>query len=116
MKNSQKKNYSPTKKIFILIIVLSPILYILLNIIKWPIYNYLLDEYSNKTRATIIDERNYKGKGVITEMYTYSYSFSVDGKKYEGDSKRKDLEHGSTIEIEYLDCYPNINRPLIINN
>ncbi len=98
------------KKLF-LIIALSPILYLIFGILKWPLYNTLLDNYSTKINATIINERNILGKGVITEMYTYSYEFSVNGKTYSGDSRKKGYKIGNKIEIEYLDVCPQINRP-----
>lgn len=110
-KKNTKNIIERIKKKLFLIIALSPILYVFFGILKWPIYNTLLDNYSTKINATIINERNILGKGVITEMYTYSYKFSVNGKTYSGDSRKKGYKIGNKIEIEYLDVCPQINRP-----
>jgi len=111
----QKKNKKKTsvlKKIFTVIIIFSSMIYLFFGILRWPVYNYLLDQYSIKTVAIISTEKSYKGKGVITEMYTYLYTFSIDDKKFEGDSSKKNVSIGSEIEIEYFKFFPGINRPI----
>jgi hypothetical protein len=116
IKQIKNKNYTNKiivgiKKKLIIIIALSPILYLIFGILKWPIYDTLLDNYSSKINATIINERNILGKGVITEMFTYSYEFSVNGEIYSGDSRKSGYKVGNKIKIEYLDFCPQINRP-----
>lgn len=111
MKTKEKrKNLSNITKKLYLIIALSPLLYLLFCIFRWPIYNSLLDNYSKTKEAIIINERNILGKGVITKMFTYSYQFSADDKIYTGDSKKRGYTVGDTIQIEYLEYCPSINR------
>lgn len=111
--NHKKSNNSflvKFKKRIYLLIALSPILYLGFSILKWPIYNSLLDNYGVIKEATIINEKNILGKGVITQMFTYSYVFSANGKLYIGDSKKRDYNLGNKIEVEYLESFPSINR------
>lgn len=112
-KNNKKGNKSflvKFKKKMYLLIALSPILYLAFSILKWPVYNSLLDNYAVVKEATIINEKNILGKGVITQMFTYSYEFSANGKVYSGDSKKRGYKIGNKIEIEYLESFPSINR------
>ncbi len=106
-KESRRKK---TKKYFYILIVLTPFLYIIFSIIRWPIYNTLLDKYGKKTEAVIINEKNFKGKGIITQIFSYSYEFSVHNKYYRGDSRDSKYTIGNKLEIEYLDFFPEVNR------
>lgn len=111
--NNKKSNSSflvKFKKRIYLLIALSPIFYLAFSIIKWPIYNSLLDNYAVEKEATIINEKNILGKGVITQMFTYSYEFSANGKLYDGDSKKRGYKIGDKIKVEYLESFPSINR------
>jgi len=45
-------------------------------------------------------------------QFSYSYEFTVGGKKYTGNSHDIALRVGDTVEVEYDKEYPNINRPL----
>lgn len=110
--NNKKKKCNILKRLFAITIVFSPVLYLLFGILRWPIYNYLLDQYSIKTIAIISNEKSYKGKGVITEMYTYLYTFYIDDQKFDGDSSKKNVSINSEIEIEYFKFCPDINRPI----
>lgn len=101
-KTFQKKMY--------LLLAFSPIIYLLFSVLKWPIYNSLLDNYAITKEGTIINEKNILGKGVITQMFTYSYVFSLNGKLYHGDSKIEGYTIGNKIEVEYLELVPDINR------
>ncbi|KLT71305.1 hypothetical protein AB674_02120 [Flavobacterium sp. ABG] len=111
--NNKKKNsfLVKLKKRMYLLLALSPILYLCFSIFKWPVYNSLLDKYAVVKEATIINEKNIQGKGVITQMFTYSYAFSANGKLYNGDSKKRGYKIGNKIEVEYLESFPSINRP-----
>ena len=113
--NSVSKKRKRKKYIYI-VIVLIPILFVAFNVLKWPIYNSLLNNYGLKTTAEVINEKNILGKGVITEMYTYSYKFNVNGKTYRGDSKDTKYIVGNKLEIEYLEILPEINRVIESGN
>ncbi len=104
------------RMVLYVIIALIPILFLSFSILKWPIYNLILNEYGLRTKAEIINEKNILGKGVITEMYTYSYEFNINGKTYKGDSGDRKYKVGNNLEIEYFEIYPEINRVLKTNN
>ena len=93
-----------------ILIALSPIIWLFFLIIRWPIYNSLLDKYGLTKQATIINEKSILGKGIITQMYSYSYQFVEKGKLYTNDSKKSGYHVGEKIFIEYLESYPDINR------
>ena len=65
-----------------ILIALSPIIWLFFLIIRWPIYNSLLDQYGLTKQATIINEKSILGKGIITQMYSYSYEFTDKGTVY----------------------------------
>jgi hypothetical protein len=106
----EKSNKRKIRNFFLITIVLIPFLYVALNIIKWPIFNILIDKYGVNTKGIIVNEKNISGKGVITKMYTYNYEFEADGEKYYGDSKNSNYKIGNTVEVEYLIFFPKINR------
>lgn len=108
IKKDSRRNKA--KQYFYILIVLSPLFYVVLGIIKWPIYNSLLDNYGIKTEATIINEKNFMGKGIITQMFSYSYEFSINNKCYRGDSKDRKYKIGNKLEVEYLEFFPQVNR------
>ncbi len=73
----------------------------------------LLDKYSKKTKAIIIDEKNYLGNSPVSGDFSYYFKFMVDSKVYRGKSWDKELTTGDSLEIEYVDFYPDFNRPAI---
>ncbi|RXR18881.1 hypothetical protein [Flavobacterium stagni] len=109
-RNEISKKMRKFKNRVIIICVLSPILYLILNIAKWPIFNFLLDNYSKVTTGVIIDEKNFIGKGVIIQMYSYSYEFYAENESYIEDSRNQKCKVGEKVEIEYLECCPSISR------
>ena len=74
--------------------------------------NYLLNINSIKTKAVIIDEKNYLPNSDVSFDFTYSYCFVVDGKLYKENSHNESLKVGDTILVEYAPSYPNFNRPI----
>ena len=115
-KTDKKQKAGKTKRIIIILFVLSPILFVIFNILKWPIYNSLLDNYGVKTEAIIINEKNIIGKGIITQQFSYSYEFYANKKYYKGDSKNKKYKIGNKLEVEYLKSFPEIHRVSKIGN
>jgi len=73
---------------------------------------YLLNNSSIKTKAVIIDEKNYLPNSDVTFDFTYSYCFIVDGKLYKENSHKENLKVGDTILVEYAPFNPNFNRPI----
>ena len=113
MRGRKPKNNFKQRKVksqILLFLIFFPLLYVIINIIKWPFYNYLLDNHSKKTHGKIIEERNVIGKGVITKMYSYSYEFCVNKKYYKTDSKNQKYKAGDEVVVEYLESLPSINR------
>jgi hypothetical protein len=109
-KKKETKVFTKIKKRLFLLIAVSPLLYLVFSIARWPIYNSLLDNHSKIKTGIIIDKKNILGKGVITQMYSYSYEFWANGKTYTGDSKKRRYRVGDKIYVEYLDYCPSISR------
>lgn len=63
-------------------------------------------------KAVIISHRNYDPNNRVTSKFTYSYSFIIDGKTYEGNSHDTAVRIGDTVEIEYDKNHPTLNKPL----
>lgn len=65
-----------------------------------------------KTKALVIDKRNYFGNSPVSQQFAYSYCFSVAGKKYVNNSRDPDLKVGDSIVVEYVPNDPSINQPV----
>jgi hypothetical protein len=63
------------------------------------------------TKAVIISDKNYNGNSRVKLDYTYSYTFSVKGERYKGDSHDHTLKIGDTVEIQYDKGNPSLNKP-----
>ncbi|WP_157580911.1 hypothetical protein [Segetibacter koreensis] len=74
--------------------------------------NSLLKENAGQTKAVIINERNYMGNQPVHPKFSYSYEFTISGKKYTGNSHDTTLTIGDTVEVEYDKDMPSINKPL----
>jgi hypothetical protein len=64
------------------------------------------------TKAVIINHKNYDINNRVTSDYSYSYSFTIEGSTYTGNSHDQSLRVGDTIEIEYDKSHPSLNKPL----
>lgn len=63
-------------------------------------------------KAVIIDKKNYDINNRVTSDYSYSYSFTIGGSTYTGNSHDESLKVGDTIEVEYDRDHPDLNKPL----
>ncbi|BDC99257.1 hypothetical protein PEPS_15380 [Persicobacter psychrovividus] len=93
------------------IILISIIFIYFLTIgIKGKLKTYLLDHYAIEIPARVINEKNFWGNSPVSHTFSYSYEFSVDGKRFKADSRNKTLKVGNHITIEYLPAYPTFSR------
>jgi hypothetical protein len=74
--------------------------------------DHLLKKNAQKTKAVIIDEKNYQVNQPVKPKFSYSYQFEINGKKYFGNAHDPSLKIGDTIEIEYVKDYPSLTKPL----
>lgn len=74
--------------------------------------DHFINENSVHTKAVIINEKNYNGNSRVKLDFTYSYSFFLNGKQYTGDSQDPTLQIGDTIDVEYVQDKPYLNKPL----
>ncbi len=65
-----------------------------------------------RTKAMIIDKRNYLGNSPVSYQLAYSYSFYVKGKEYVNNSRDHTLKIGDSLTIEYVPDDPSINQPI----
>ncbi|RWY49267.1 hypothetical protein [Mucilaginibacter gilvus] len=63
-------------------------------------------------KAVLIDEKNFMGNQPISHGFSYSYSFTVNGKQYTGNAHDHNLNIGDSVEAVYNKKYPAINKPL----
>jgi len=64
-----------------------------------------------RTKAVIIDYRNYMPNQPIKAEFTYSYQFTINGEKYTGNSHDMTVKVGDSVEVEYNKDHPSINKP-----
>jgi hypothetical protein len=62
------------------------------------------------TKAVIINKKNFFGNSPVSRQFAYSYQFSVQGQRYEGNSRDSDLQVGDSILIEYAPSNPAYNQ------
>jgi hypothetical protein len=73
--------------------------------------SHFLGNNPQRTKAIIINEKNFMGNHPVDPLFTYSYKFTVGGKMYTGNSHDTTLRVGDTVEIEYNKEHPAINKP-----
>jgi hypothetical protein len=92
------------------VIILSLIGYtIYVGLAQW-IEDKLLDGEAKVTKAIIIGERKYRGNSPVSQTYSYSYIFYIDGEAYKDDSRNTKFGIGDTVLVEYYPLFPSFNR------
>jgi hypothetical protein len=74
--------------------------------------DHFLGNSPQKTKAVIINEKNYMGNQPVDPKFSYSYSFEVNRQQYKGNSHDMSLRVGDTVEVEYNKDHPGINKAL----
>lgn len=74
--------------------------------------NHLLETKAEHVKAVIINKKNYMGNSPVSHEYSYSYTFTVNGKNYEGNSHDSNLKIGDSVEVEFVKNSPDLNKPL----
>ena len=86
MKKKKKKNGNILKYVterWTLFLFSGIVLYFLFGIVlRGNLKNYLLNKKSETTKAVIVNEENYWGNSPVSKTFSYSYKFTVAGKKY----------------------------------
>ncbi len=94
-----------------LILLLLYLFFLDTNVKNALIYRPLLDVVAVKTTTgTIINEKQYSRGSHLTNMFSYYYEFEVNGKKYKNPSYDEKYQIGQTVNVEYSDKYPFMNR------
>ncbi len=112
-KSKQKQTDSLFKKLkdrWILILFGVIILYFPFIMLRGKVKSYLLNNDSIKVKAVIVNEQNFWGNSPVSQTFSYSYEYFVDGEKYRRDSHNEQLEIGDSILIEYTPIYPRFSR------
>ncbi|GAB4001757.1 hypothetical protein GCM10028807_58700 [Spirosoma daeguense] len=65
-----------------------------------------------RTRAVVINTKNFFGNSPVSHEFSYSYRFEVNSKYYEGDTRDASYHIGDSIEIEYVPSNPSYNQPV----
>ncbi|HEY2581804.1 MAG TPA: DUF3592 domain-containing protein [Mucilaginibacter sp.] len=98
--------------IFWLMIGMAGIGYLIYLCGKTFLTDHISENNIQYTKAVIIGHRNYNPNNRAASEFTYSYSFTADGKTYEGDSHDHTVRIGDTVEIEYDKNHPSLNKLL----
>ncbi|WP_316839143.1 hypothetical protein [Pedobacter gandavensis] len=76
----------------------------------------LLTEKSPQVKAVIIDEKNFFVNSPSSGEFSYSYSFKIKDKVYEGNSMESKFKIGDTILVRYLKSNPSMNESVDYND
>lgn len=110
---SKKKNAGNAWKLSEIlggILVVSLVGYtIYVGVAQW-LEDKFLDSNAEVVTAIIINEKNYTGNSPVSQTFTYSYMFYVNGKTYKDDSQKPNLNVGDSVRVEYLPAFPIFNR------
>ena len=68
------------------------------------------------TKGVVIDKKNFYGHNPVTQSFSYSYEFTVNGKNFTGNSGDSRYSVGDSVNIEYAASNPQYNRPLKTEN
>ncbi|MFT6984122.1 MAG: hypothetical protein ACJAUD_002902 [Crocinitomicaceae bacterium] len=115
---SRKKSAKPKKLInsikeyWALFSIAFAIIFILKLSLQGVVKDQLYKFSSNKSKAIIVNEKNFWGNSRVSYTFSYSYEFTVNGNKIRNDSNDKSLSIGDSVLIEYFPNYPQINRML----
>jgi hypothetical protein len=71
-----------------------------------------LEATTTNTYAVVIDEKNYFGNSPVSRQFSYSFEFTVDGKRYTGDIGDANCRVGDTVRIKYVPANPTFNEKL----
>jgi len=90
--------------------------YIIYKIIMNSFAGSFMDSDPQHIKAVIIDKKNFMGNHPVDPLFTYSYSFTVNGVQYTGNSHDTSLHVGDSVAIEYNKNHPRINKPVQVKN
>ncbi|MBT9395316.1 hypothetical protein KLP40_19270 [Hymenobacter sp. NST-14] len=62
-------------------------------------------------KAVGIDKKNFFGNSPVSQQFSYSYRFQLQGKWFEGNSRDPALRVGDSILVDYVVDAPEYNRP-----
>jgi flagellar basal body-associated protein FliL len=68
-----------------------------------------LEATTTTTYAVVIDEKNYFGNSPVSHQFSYSFEFTVAGKKYTGNTGDSNCQVGDIIRIKYVPANPTFN-------
>jgi FtsP/CotA-like multicopper oxidase with cupredoxin domain len=100
------------KNIFWIAIAVAIVGYFIYKVARNSFTDQFMGDAPQRTKAVIIDEKNFMGNQPVAPEFSYSYQFVVNGEKYTGNAHDTNLKIGDTVEVEYNKDHPNINKPL----
>ena len=71
-----------------------------------------LEEKSITAQAVVIDKKNHFGNSPVSQEFSYSFEFVVNGKKYVGNTRDSKCRVGDVITIKYVPTNPSFNTKL----
>jgi len=83
------------------------------------IHRYRTDHISKgnlaRSTAVVFNKKNYVPNHPVKAPVTLSYFFTINEKRYEGNSQDTSARVGDTVVIEYDKTNPDLNRPVKYN-
>jgi hypothetical protein len=71
-----------------------------------------LESTDTTAHAVVIDEKNHFGNSPVNRQFSYSFEFTVGGKKYTGNTRDTKCRVGDIIRIKYVPTNPTFNEKL----
>jgi hypothetical protein len=100
------------KNVTWIVVVIAIVGILIYKIVRNSFTNSLLGQNPQRTKAVIINEKNYLGNQPVHPEFSYSYEFIINGERYTGNSHDISLSIGDTVDVVYNKDIPSINKPL----
>ena len=100
------------KNIFWIVVAIAILGYAIYKIAINSFTDHFMGSNPQRTKAVVIDEKNFMPNQPVAPEFSYSYQFEISGDKYTGNTHDTTLKVGDSVEVEYNMDYPNISKPL----
>lgn len=74
------------------------------------ITNHILISETKQIKAVIGYDKNFTGNSPVSNTFSYSYVYTVDGVTYKGNSHDPKLQPGDTVNIVYSPEHPTMSK------
>jgi hypothetical protein len=95
---------------FYLLLGAGIIIYAAYRISYNAIADHILTSGTKQLKAVIGYDKNFTGNSPVSNTFSYSYVYTVNGVTYKGNSYDPKLQPGDTVDIVYSPEHPSMSK------